>query len=354
MRICTVRDFGLQDLGNPTAKRFKRQLSAAINFIKFREERLGIYAEAMVGREELLKGLFQAKEERKRQMEQLNLAKKLADQRWEEAKTIEEDCAELEMEIAQQNQLQKSLREASKNLKKKANMLKDEIATADLTMQELDAEERKLLPKIVESPDGLHLQIKELNEKLDEERKHLKIAEQEAKTADLRVQNVKQAKDDVITATKLLSDLDEEKSRYEKLLKETNDIRAVIAANEEKMEHLQGLCEQHKSDIRDIGEEAEKNRKGAKASMDAAQKALQVAKAELLDVEKDRRDAKAALERHEQEVNLIKSIIEEERVKTDEEIKEIIASYRIMEKAALDKQEEFNAKIKASMELTAC
>lgn len=45
MKTCGVHDFGWKDLHAPTAKRFRCQLSAAINMAKFREDQLKLYAE---------------------------------------------------------------------------------------------------------------------------------------------------------------------------------------------------------------------------------------------------------------------------------------------------------------------
>jgi kinetochore protein Nuf2 len=45
MEICGFYDFGFKDLFLPTAKRFRIQLSAAINMAKFREDQLKLYAE---------------------------------------------------------------------------------------------------------------------------------------------------------------------------------------------------------------------------------------------------------------------------------------------------------------------
>jgi kinetochore protein Nuf2 len=44
MGICGVHDFGMKDFHSPTAKKFRRQLSGAINLAKFREDRLETYA----------------------------------------------------------------------------------------------------------------------------------------------------------------------------------------------------------------------------------------------------------------------------------------------------------------------
>lgn len=45
MKACGIHDFGWKDLHYPTAKRFRSQLSAAINMAKFREDQLKLYAE---------------------------------------------------------------------------------------------------------------------------------------------------------------------------------------------------------------------------------------------------------------------------------------------------------------------
>jgi hypothetical protein len=45
METCGIYDFGWKDLICPTPKRFRDQLSAAINMFKFREDQLKIYAE---------------------------------------------------------------------------------------------------------------------------------------------------------------------------------------------------------------------------------------------------------------------------------------------------------------------
>jgi len=45
MEMCCIYDFGWKDLYTPTAKRFRIQLSAAINMAKYREDQLKLYAE---------------------------------------------------------------------------------------------------------------------------------------------------------------------------------------------------------------------------------------------------------------------------------------------------------------------
>ena len=47
LRRCGYREFGFRDLAAPQAKRFRRQLSALINFLKYREDMGHLEAQAM-------------------------------------------------------------------------------------------------------------------------------------------------------------------------------------------------------------------------------------------------------------------------------------------------------------------
>ena len=87
----------------------------------------------------------------------------------------------------------------------------------------------------------------------------------------------------------------------------------------------------------------------AKTKMDAANASLHAVNAELLIVEKDRRDTTSKAEQYEQEVELLKRLINEEKIKTDEEIEEIISSFKKMERVIVDKLDKFDA----SIEMTA-
>eukprot|EP00554_Chaetoceros_debilis_P013495 CAMPEP_0194111468 /NCGR_PEP_ID=MMETSP0150-20130528/10464_1 /TAXON_ID=122233 /ORGANISM="Chaetoceros debilis, Strain MM31A-1" /LENGTH=459 /DNA_ID=CAMNT_0038800909 /DNA_START=142 /DNA_END=1521 /DNA_ORIENTATION=+ len=352
MRVCGIHaDFGNNDLAAPIPKRFKRQLSAVINFIKFKEERMGLYSERSEERDELFGGLVQAQQERENLMEQLRLAQAQADERWEEMRTTEEDCAELESEIAQQNKVQTSIRQESTNLKKRATMLKDQIATAELAMTEMEAEERKLLPQVVESPDTLQGHIGSLNLTLNEEQHNLKLAQEESKLTDLRVRNVKKAQSNIVAATQLSKDIVIARAKFEKLSREATDIQNSIDNNSSQLEKLEHTRRELQVEVKQLEKTTEGNRKEAKIKSDAISSRLQVVNDKLQLVEKDRRDAKATLERHEQEVQLIQTIIQEEKVKSDEEIKEIITSFHLMEKTLMDKQKAFDDKIRSAMEI---
>jgi kinetochore protein Nuf2 len=253
MKICGNADnFGCIDLGAPTKSRFRRQLSAAINYLKYREDRLVIYAEFHDNREELFAGLLEANEEKSKWNEMIIQAKADADSRWDEGKQMDVDCSDMEKEIAEKNHLQRRLRGESEELKKQAAILKDKIATAELALQEKDAEERKLLPKVVDSPVHLEAKRAEFNVELSQEQKRAKDADTESKLMDARIRNVDRAKNDVKEATLLATELTKEKENLIDTKKEADILQQKIDANHEALEKLEQDLNKHKSDFEEI------------------------------------------------------------------------------------------------------
>jgi len=92
-------------------------------------------------------------------------------------------------------------------------------------------------------------------------------------------------------------------------------------------------------------ETAEENRKQTKIKMEEVQSALQAANSQLLAVEKDQRHAKATLEQREEDVKVIKTIMEEEQMKADNEIAVIVSTFEDMGKVVLARQDQLNASI---------
>lgn len=336
MNICGNSDgFSFNDLGAPDKKRFRRQLSAAINFIKFREDRLVLYAELHDQREELLQGLQEVRGEKNELAKALAQAKQEAQKRWDEVNVIDADCVDMEAEMAQQNKLQRSLRGESEELKKQANRLKDQIATTELALQEMDAEERKLLPKIVDSPDELQIKIADLNTLLEQEKKRLKEAEGEVKVAETRVKNVTRAMGDISAAMTLMDELAVEKKKYCQIVEEIETLKDSIRANKEQVEQLENQRQQRQEDLALIEQETEQNRHESRQKVEEVQSALRDATSQLQSVEKERRDAKTTLEQYQEDVRVLHTIIDEEQAKAKSEIKDILSEFRQMEKTIL-------------------
>ncbi len=255
MLVSGINDFTMRDLYAPTTKRFKRQLSGIINYIKFTiEKQASLFNEINDQKDDLIGQLLEVQQEQEMLNEQLRQVKEDADKRWNEAKVVDDDCGEIEVEIARQNKLQTSIRQESENLKKQANVLKDKIDTADLCIQELGVKERKLAAQVVESPDKLKEDIGIQSVRLEEERKLCHNVEQTAKKVKLRIKNVTKAQESVAEATNLIRQAIDIKAKYDKSCEESKCVEERVNMNEMALAKSMQLCEDLEYQLRKIGE----------------------------------------------------------------------------------------------------
>ena len=256
MRICGIpTDFGMSDLSAPTSKRFRKQLSAAINFIKFREEKLEVYAELQEQREEILNGLNEVQEEQMALRQTLDQAKDDAMKRWEQGQEVEQEVAELEKEISTQNKHQTSIRQESTQLKKQAKELKDKMDTTALELAKLESHERKLLPQIVQSPKEIQSKLLSLKQSLVDERKECDVAKRQAQT---RISKLAQVGQGIHLIRKLheeLNRIEEEQGKLDKAQQECQVIQDVIDKNEAKAVELQEEYNVHERELQRTGKE---------------------------------------------------------------------------------------------------
>ncbi|TYZ67627.1 hypothetical protein PybrP1_000871 [[Pythium] brassicae (nom. inval.)] len=162
LSACGVYDFGLKDVQTPTPKRVRRQLSALINFAKFREERLAAFGELTRDTDQLLKrksALQDTNEQLQRQLAELLREGEV------EAPAIRQVSAEtaaLEAEINVLNKRQAVMRHETGELKTKNADLRDEMASYQFHILEAEKEFERLRGKIVSSPARVKQEIESI------------------------------------------------------------------------------------------------------------------------------------------------------------------------------------------------
>ena len=336
MKVCGVQDFGWKDLNAPTKQRFRRQLSGAINFARFREDAIPIYEELRQQREEVLAALQEAQGEHANLLKDLDDAKAATDECWKEIEEVENDCAEIEAEITQQNKLQASLREESKHLKRKANELKDAIATVAIELEEAQVEDRKLSAQVVKSPARVKSEMNVMMASLEKAKGESANAEKEANLVKRKIANVSKARGIVEEATNIMMDIGTEKTKYEGVVDEIKDRASSIASTKKRTAEFTEQMEDYEKQVHRVEEKIEHTRKQGRTKLDAAQEALDNAQRELLLVEKGRRDGMARVEASEAEVRTLEAEIEKDQRDARAEIAEMIEEFRSFEAVALE------------------
>ncbi len=349
MRIVGIYDFSWKDLQNPTAKRFRCQMSAILNMAKFREEQLRKYYELMEPRNELVNALQEVHNEHELLMQQLLHTQKESSVKMEEIDAVVRECQELESEIAKSNKLQASKREEAAALKREVNDLKDQLASVNWALQEAQAEEEQLRGQVVSSPDRRKRELAEKEEELEKEKEEGRRLEAELERHDAEKERLQQHVKALEGLVALQKQLLEDALKHDKIITEMEEAKKKVASYEEQIQEVNEKAEDAERNLLRTEERLNQARKQAKMQMDEANDRLEIAKEQLILVEKEREDSLARIEEREFEIRELEEQIKAEQQDTERQIAEIIHEYKEMEKAFLMRHEKRMQFIESAM-----
>ena len=273
---------------------------------------------------------------------------KSTEQKKKELDLIMEECRELESQIAHENKLQSAAREEANSLKRQANDLKDELATAEWTLQEMEAEEEQLRTQVVSSPDRRKKEVTTARDHLDSLKAQVAEVEDATQRGKKSSRNIQQALQDVTAIVGNLDDLQQTCDRHVDTGRQLEKARQEITV--QKNRH-QTLLEQTQQAERDVGREdgkIEAQRKQHEIQIKALQEALDVAKTQLLQVEKERRDGMIHIQKWEQEVKRLEQEVEQQQLATQDETDGMVAEYKLLEEEFLQQDFQRMAKLQSS------
>lgn len=280
--------------------------------------------------------------------EQFEAIKMESNIKFSEMDEVERECEELEIEIARNNKLQAAKREEATELKRQANDLKDEIATATLALQEAQAEYDTLSAKIVSSPDRRAHELESQKAALEHEKNESKALEEKLQSAKTKILYVNQAVRDIPEITDLMEETLEAGHKLKQVQEQIGEASSEAAAIDKKTSAIVDEMEESEAALHRNEDKLSHVRKQAKVKMDAAQEALDVAKEQLLMVEKDHREGMNRVEAGEAEVRAMEAQIEEERKRTQEEISQLMFEYHQTEKRIIEENSKLMKAIGAA------
>jgi chromosome segregation ATPase len=290
---------------------------------------------AHVQRDEFLLSLEEVNREHDEVNAQLHEVQARAELDFREIERVEEECVALTAQIAHCNKLNQAKREESSALKNKANDLKDELATATWALEEVEAEEGRLRGQVVSSPERRQKELHSKRDHLDRERDECRELEeqlQNIKTMCHHVEVATQAmENEVATIESVSSEAQKYAAAAKRLEATTQEVKENQKMVDDEKEQL-ALCER---DLNRTEEQLSNLHKQCKMKMEAAQEALELTKSRLGQVEKDRRDCIQQVELGAARIREIETQIEQERLKTQQEIDTMIAEYRETEESVL-------------------
>jgi len=347
MNICGIPDFSLRDLFAPTSKRLRIQLSGAINFIKFREERITMYAELVEQKVELNEQLNVVNDEHAMVMKELEDTKAVCSSKWKELEDIEFECEEIKSEIAQQNKLQASIRHESGQLKKKVYELKESNAITSLALEEAQAEKRKLSSRVVQSPERIKRAMAEVKKSLDTERALYEQSIVEAEKAKQRVKVVTEATNNVSKLVKkIVGKLEVQLNKHNAAVEELEGIKENIQINDAKMKDINNLIEKRKEQINHTRKKINQLHATHNKEMSHAQAQLDETRAKLTNLEKGLCDKASQVQSYREKIKFLEKNIHQTQKDCDAEVSEMIAAYKRLEVVIVEKEKNWIAALR--------
>lgn len=345
LRICGYYEFGFKDLASPQPKRFRRQLSAVINFLKYREDMGHLEAQALEEREELFAALDEVAENHMELKDHMEEAKAINHEKMLEREEAEAECKEMEAEIAQQNKIQSSIRQETYLLKKSANELKDQIANLSIALREIQAKERQLSKEVVQSPDRIKVDLATATQKLEGLKDTISRTQRERTLVRKRMEHVGSAQESAVEITTAMEEMETRVQEYEVVVEDCDDAQNRLAEMEHELEGNEGEREEQESRLRAVEKQRSDTEMALNSALRNAQNELDSAVSRLGIVESERSDGISRIEATEKRVAQLKSDMEHDRKKTEEEIANRIVSFQKWEKSYHAKEEPLNLQL---------
>lgn len=241
---------------------------------------------------------------------------------------VAKECEALTVQIAQSNKLQASKRDEASALKRTANDLKDELATATWTLEEADAEEERLRSQIVSSPDRRQRDLNAKREALDNEREECENVENQLQNTKTMCLHVTEAIKAVQTELAVAEEVKTEAGKYTVVAEKREKTSLEYEVSKKEVTEVSDSIVLVTRDLNRTEEKLTNLQRQSKSKMDAAQESLEKAKSRLQSVEKDRTDGMKRIEDGGVQVRELESQIEDDRIQAQQDIEAMISEFR--------------------------
>ena len=233
-----MAEFSMQDVHRPTVKRTIKNMSAIINFAKFRESHLDKFSELAShsdGLQEQRQDMEDENAALKAQLEALRAQREESEPRSEE---ILAESEELHREVTSLNKQQMVLNNDIKELKAESNEYNDKIANDRFLIHGAKQECGKLKTQIVQSPEKIKKQLADKTTELESERGQKAEKESQLKSVRQRLDGVQKLDKDMKKNLAVMDELEAQAEKVKSSKLARDEIRANIESSEEELRAL--------------------------------------------------------------------------------------------------------------------
>ena len=276
MRASGIQDFSIvKDLYKPEHPRLKRNLSAIINFAKFREEKLNLFTQLQDASDVASERMQTLTAENAKLRGDIKTLEEARDAEAPQLVELEQATADLESQLRVLNKEQALLQSEIRSTKQATSEVADKASGEKFKILNAQKEKQKLEAQIVESPELLQKALKELQTSIEHEREAVSHNERRSREAGSKVESMAKVEKEILKATRLMEDVEKEIGRYKEFSKKVKNMNAKLVSNETEVISL-GASHQHvKRQSQMLSERLNRLQQQSQLKLEAADSTLQ-------------------------------------------------------------------------------
>ena len=333
IRHAHVDDVSIGDLTAPTAKRVRLILSALINLVRWREDKMEGYSQLTQPYEQLIQQRQTTDDEVARLSTEVEATRPLYEADREEAAALQVAVKQLADEITEYSkthtQLERQVRERKQHIKQLAehsSQLRQSIA-------QLTADNATLKQSIVRSPERLKRSLADLTTQLQSSKVTLDTQQQLRTERTTTLLSLNRTYEQVRERTGELTELKQWNERIELLTTQARDYEKENNALEHAIQSLDTEETEANKRLATWNDKTQQLKRNYERKRMEARLALEEVEVELRAAEADLRDERRKREECEREVERVRVAVQEARVGHDTSMRVMKGKAREMQRA---------------------
>jgi len=328
MNVCDIQDFSMKDIVDPDPKRFRRQLSGIINFVKFREDRLLMYTTLSTETDKLMESqqtLRDENEDLRRQLDELK-AQAAEDEPAHEQLNVQ--IEDLEGSIEELNKDQAKQKFEMQGMKKNKKDLTDDIMGVQFELQNVKTEIDDLERQVVHSPRRIKRDITEIQAQLAAEKAEAATLEAQIRDQGTSLAVADKGMQDTAKVQAALQEVEAEFQKCTSTQAVVDDRKSQLTANGAELAEVASQRQAWKKQLTRLEDKITKNGADSEVKIESAKHALELARSELAEEQSGERQLAEAAAHTDKQLQETQQLIVGEAEAGQKSIVQAVENYK--------------------------
>lgn len=333
VRHAHVADVSLSDLTAPTAKRVRLILSALINLVRWREDKMDGYSQLTQPYEQLIQQRQAADDDVARLSTEVEAARPQYEADRQEAAALQGEVKQLTDEITEYSKTHTQLEKQVRDKKQHIKALAEHSSQLKHSIAQLSADNAKLRQSIVKSPERLKRSLADLTNQLQSGKATLDAQQQLRTERTTTLLSLTRTHEQVRERVADLTELRALSERIELLSTQSRDYNKENEALEQAVGQLD--AEQAETERRLAGwtDKTQQLKRNYERKKMEARLALEEVEVELRAVQAEERDERRRVDECQRDLERVKAAVAEARVQHDSAVRVMRAKAKDMQRA---------------------